>query len=175
MCSIFDFLGGAGVDWKRVDRALALEDPDTIMPLLWRPSTIAAILLLYVGRFAEAREKLTAVSTAARERGDESDLGFVLLWLGWLETRTANFGTAAALSDEAASVAALTGSESTRAIGLAQRALVHANTGDVDETDALVRRGPASARADGQLMGHGLGRGGARDTGGLALGTEGRA
>ena len=137
MCSLFDYLGGRGVDWERVNRALELEDPDMIMPLLWRPSTIAAILLLYVERFAEAREKLTAVSTAARERGDESDLGFVLLWLGWLETRTANFGAAAALSDEAASVAALTGSESTRAIGLAQRALVHANTGDADETERL--------------------------------------
>ncbi len=137
MCSIFDYLGGHGVDWKRVNRALELEEPDTIMPLLWRPSTIAAILLLYVHRFSEAREKLTAVSIAARERGDESDLGFVLLWLGWLETRTANFGPAAALSDEAASVAALTGSESTRAICLAQRALVHAFTGDVADTQRL--------------------------------------
>ena len=142
LCATFEYLCGRGVRWEKVEQALALEDTDGLMPVLWRPSTIAGILALYVGRHSEARERLTAVLTAARERGDESDVGFILLWLGWLETRSANFAAAAALADEAVSVATLTGSESTRAIVLAQRALVQANLGEVAPT----RRDCAEAR-----------------------------
>jgi DNA-binding CsgD family transcriptional regulator len=131
--ALFDFLCGRGVDWGKVERSLALEDPESITPLLRRPSAIAAILLLYVGRHSEARERLTTVWTAARERGDESDLGFILLWLGWLETRSGNLAAAAELAEEAASVATLTGSTSTQAVIVAQRAYVRAHRGEIAE------------------------------------------
>lgn len=131
LCAMFDYLCGEGVDWDRVERSLALEDPERITPLMWRPSAIAPLLLLYVGRHSEARQRLTAVSTTASERGDESDLGFILLWLGWLETRSGNLTAATALAEEAASVASLTGSESIRATVVAQRALVRAHTGEI--------------------------------------------
>ena len=147
LCAIFEYLCGRGVQWEKVEEALALEDSDSLMPVLWRPSTIAGVLALYVGWHSEARERLTAVLTAARERGDESDLGFILLWLGWLETRSANFAAAAALADDAVSVAALTGSESTRAIVLAQRALGPGQPGGGRADAARLRRSRASARA----------------------------
>ncbi len=146
---VYDFLIGRGVDWDRVERSIALEDPDSMMPQLWRPSTIAALLLLYVGRHAEARERLTALWTAAGERGDESDLGFILLWLSWLETRSGNLAAAATIVDEATSVATLTGSQSTVANLLAQRALVRAHKGEVAET----RRDCAEAAALSEPLG----------------------
>ena len=133
-CAVFDYLCGQGVDWAKLDRSLALEDPDSIVPWPRRPSVIVAILLLYVGRHSEARERLTAVWTAASERGDESDLAFILLWLSWLETRSGNLTEAAALAEEAASVATLTGSEATRANLIAQRALVRAHRGEIEGT-----------------------------------------
>jgi DNA-binding CsgD family transcriptional regulator len=142
-CAVFDFLCGRGVDWEKVERSLALEDPDSILPLLWRPSTVAAILPLYVGRHSEARERLTAVWASARERGDESDLGFILLWLSWLETRSGDFAAAVTLAEQAASVATLTGSPSGLANALAQRALARAHRGEI----AAARRDCAEAAA----------------------------
>jgi DNA-binding CsgD family transcriptional regulator len=133
LCVMFDYLCGRGVNWDQVKRSLALEDPDSIMPVLWHPSTVAAILLLYVGRHAEARERLGMVWTKASDRGDESDVAFIVLWLSWLETRSGNFAAAQALAEEAVSLAALTGSESMRGTVLAQRALVHAHRGEAAE------------------------------------------
>jgi DNA-binding CsgD family transcriptional regulator len=143
LCAAFDFLCGRGVDWDKVERSLALEDPDSITPLLRHPTTVAAMLLLYVGRHAEARERLAAVRTAAGERGDESDLAFVLLWVSWLETRSGNLAAAAAAAEEGDALAALTGSRSTHANLLAQRALMHAHRGAIAET----RRDCAEAAA----------------------------
>ena len=145
LCAIFDFLCGRGASWDKVQRSLAIEDPNRIMPVLWHPSTIAAILLLYVGRHAEARDRLKAVWTEACNRGDESDLAFIGLWRSWLETRSGNFDAALALAEEAATLAALTGSESMRRNIVAQRALVHAHRGEPTETlrDCLEAAAPS--------------------------------
>jgi DNA-binding CsgD family transcriptional regulator len=131
-CAMWDYLRGRGVDWDKVEASLALEDAGTVLPLGWRPSTIAALLLLYVGRHSEARERLTAVCNTAGERGEESDLAFILLWFGWLETRSGNLAAAAELAEEAASLATLTGSQSVHAMVLAQRAFVYANRGEAE-------------------------------------------
>lgn len=134
LCAIFDYLCGRGLSWDKVQRSLALEDPHSIMPVLWHPSSIAAILMLYVGRHSEARDRLKAVWTEARDRGDESDLAFIGLWRSWLETRSGNYAAALALAEESISLATLTGSESIGRNVLAQRALVHAHRGDAAET-----------------------------------------
>jgi DNA-binding CsgD family transcriptional regulator len=134
LCAIFDFICGRGLSWDKVERSLVLEDPHAIMPLMSHPSSIAALLLLYIGRHAEARERLKDVWTRARDRGDESDLAFIGLWRSWLETRSGNFAAAYALVEEAVSLATLTGSESVRKNLLAQRALVHAHRGEPAET-----------------------------------------
>jgi DNA-binding CsgD family transcriptional regulator len=143
VCAIFDYLCGRGVDWRKVERSLALEDPDSINPVLWRPSAIAGCLHLWVGHLSEARERLTAVWSTASERGDESDLPFILLWLGWLETKSGNLTTAAALAEQMAYFTTLTGSQSFHAFVVAQRSLVHAHRGEIAET----RRGCADAAA----------------------------
>jgi DNA-binding CsgD family transcriptional regulator len=133
LSAMFDYLRGRGVSWGKVRRSLALEDRAVVMPVLWHPSTIAAILLLYVGQHAEARERLAEVWTEALDRGDESDLAFIGLWRSWLETRSGNFAAALALADEAVSLASLTGSEAMRRNLLGQRALVHACRGEAEE------------------------------------------
>ena len=100
--AIVDFLLGRGVDWSRVERAVALEDPGSLLPLALRPSMIAALLKLYVGRVPEAREELMALRLASIDSGDESDLALVLFWLAWAETLSGAFATAASLAQEAA-------------------------------------------------------------------------
>jgi DNA-binding CsgD family transcriptional regulator len=129
-CAMFDYLNGRGVSWETVQRSVALEDRDTVMPLLWRPATIEALLLLYVGRHAEARERLARVQIEALDRGDESDLAFIGLWRSWLEVRSGHFATAISVAEEARSIAGLTGSDSVRRHLIAQRALAYACRGE---------------------------------------------
>ena len=140
-CAMVDYLCGRGIDWDKVDRALDLEDPDMLVAMQSRPSVIAGCLELYAGNLSRARERLTAASTVARERDDESDLTFILLWLSWLETRAGNLAEAASLADEGAWLATISGSDAMHAWSLTQRALVHALRGEVAET----RRGCAEA------------------------------
>jgi hypothetical protein len=97
-----------------------------VVPVQLLPSAIRALLLLYVGRHAEAREELHAIRRWAQDRGDESDLAFVGLWMSWLETRSGNLEEAYRLANEALSLAVLTESPSMHAWALTQRALVHA-------------------------------------------------
>ncbi len=133
-CAMLDFLCGHGVDWSKVERALQLEDASALGPLTRRPSVLAASLLLYEGRHDEARQRFTALHDEARDRGDESDLAFVSLWLSWLETRCGDLAAAEELADEAASLAVLTGSTSMHAWALTQQAFVQAHLGDPAET-----------------------------------------
>jgi DNA-binding CsgD family transcriptional regulator len=128
-----DYLAGHGVDWGKVERALALEDPDWIALIGMPVSAVAGCLLLYVGRHAEARERLTVVRRRLSERGDERDLAQVLLWCSFLEARCGNFPAAEELADEATTCGALTGNESFRLWAIAQRAWVHAHRGEIDE------------------------------------------
>jgi DNA-binding CsgD family transcriptional regulator len=128
--AMVDHLLGRGADWSKVERALALEDEAVPIPFPLRPSTIAALLALYVGRLAEARERLTALRAALLDAGDESELAIVLSWLAWLETLSGASDAAASLADDALAHADLSGSETSRGWALAHRALVRAHRGE---------------------------------------------
>jgi DNA-binding CsgD family transcriptional regulator len=152
-CAMCDFLCGGGVDWAKVERSLALEDPDRVLPLQWRPRTIAALLVLYAGSLSEARERMTAVWDTARKTGDESDLAFALVWLSWLEMRAGDYRLAADYAEQAAMLAATTGSGSVHAWAIAQRAYVHAHRGETAETRSLCEAAHALQRASPVLTG----------------------
>ena len=134
--AMVDFLVGRGVDWTKVERSLALEEKRRLLPVQMRPSTIAALLTLYVGRLSEARERLSALCCDARDSGDESDLSFLLFWLAWVETQSGAFAAAVERADESLAHAALTGAEANRHVALGHRALANAHRGAVDETRA---------------------------------------
>jgi len=132
-CAIFDWNTGRGIPWELLERSLALEDHDSLLPVAWRPSLIAGLLHLYSGNHAEGRTRLRAVWADAVDRGDESDVAFVGLWLSWLECRAADLTRALVIADEALALALATGGQATGAWALCQRAYVHAMRGDVEE------------------------------------------
>lgn len=154
LCVMLDYLFGRGVAWDQVERSLSMEDPHRVVPLQVRPSVIAGLLLLYVGRHCDARQRLREVWVTARERGDESDVAFIALWLSWLETRSANFGVAADLAEEAGWMATLNGSGSMHAWAIAQRAYIHAHRGDVDETRRHCLQAAPLVRRSGNVLPH---------------------
>ena len=130
--AMVDFLIGRGIDWRLVDRALALEGDGRAAPLYLRPSSIAACLKLWTGRVDEAHQELTAMQRLARETGDESDLAYLMTWLASIEILRGDLEAAVALADEAATHATLAGSEFNRAWALTQRAMALAYRGDAD-------------------------------------------
>src|SRR6266545_4680082 len=79
------FLRGQGVDATRLARSLELEDPDWQTMIYLRPTLIAGLLALYLGDLEGARAKLGGLCSLVTERGEESDLPFVLTNLAWLE------------------------------------------------------------------------------------------
>jgi DNA-binding CsgD family transcriptional regulator/tetratricopeptide (TPR) repeat protein len=152
VCAMVDWQFGRGAAWDKVEKALALENLDVVMPLPERPSAIAALLHLYTGNHAEARLRLNEIWTRLADQGDQSNLAFILTWFSWLETRAANLDAAATLADEAESLGALTSSESARAHALGQRAYVHAYEGDVEHARALAAEATAAGERVGYLL-----------------------
>ncbi len=149
---MFDFLAGHGVDWGKVDRALSLEDLERVTVAESRPSTVAALLLLYIGRHSEARTRLSRVRAAATERGDESDAAFLALWQSWLETRSGDFVAAAEFVEEATRLATLTGSRTVLAWAYAQRAYVQAHRGEADEARRACKEATPLVQGSGILL-----------------------
>jgi ATP/maltotriose-dependent transcriptional regulator MalT len=131
VCAMVDFMCGGGVNWDQLERALELEDPEAVMPLQSKPSTVAALLHAYIGDHAEGRDRLAAVWRDAADHGEEGDLAFLLTWRSWVETRSGDLATAGSLAQQAEAMARLTGSQSMLAHAVAQRALVCAHQGDV--------------------------------------------
>jgi DNA-binding NarL/FixJ family response regulator len=99
VAAMVDFLLGRGRD-DRIDRALALEDPDRQVPVMIRPSLIAPLLDLYVGRLERAGDRLRRLRRRVIERGEETDLPFVCACLAWLECRRGDLDAASRFAEE---------------------------------------------------------------------------
>ncbi|MGZ8438526.1 MAG: ATP-binding protein, partial [Candidatus Limnocylindrales bacterium] len=126
-----DFLVGSGVDWAKLERALALHDPDRLSLPGLGADGVVGLLMMYAERYAESRPIMAAVRRRLSEHGDEAELATVMLWSSWLELRVGNFSAAAATADEAIAYAELTSNDSIGRFALAQRAWVDAHTGDL--------------------------------------------
>jgi len=133
-CLALDFLCGRGFDSAKVERSLALEDTNRAVAPWRRPSGSVGQVMLWLGRHAEARERLLRVCTDARQRGDESDQAYTLVWLSWLETRGGDFAAAERFAREGVEEAALSGNQSTQGFLRAQQAYIHAHRGEIEQT-----------------------------------------
>lgn len=128
---------GRGVDWTSVERALALEDRSRAVQTILRPTALAGQLAALEGRFGWTCTAYRELCRWATERGEESELPFLLVGLARAECWRGNFATAIADADEAVLICTQTANESMHAVALAHRAAARALLGDV-----------AGARAD---------------------------
>jgi DNA-binding CsgD family transcriptional regulator len=150
--AVSDYLCGLGIDWIRVEEALAIEDTERLAPLQRTPTGVAGMLLLYAGRLDEARDKLKVVQQRAIDRADESDLAFILCWLAWLETLAGRLDAARAYADEAALTATLTNSKSMLAFARTFGSIVSALGGDIDRARRECDQAAQLARQTAYLL-----------------------
>jgi DNA-binding CsgD family transcriptional regulator len=129
---IVDVLQGGGLDDEKLARALALEDPDRQVVAVSRPSLIGGCALLFVGRLVEARVHFLALRERMRERGQDSELPVVGIYLAWIECLRGDLVAAHGYAREADEAAVGIGSHSLRGLTLAVCAMVDAYRGQAE-------------------------------------------
>ncbi|ODQ95725.1 AAA family ATPase [Mycolicibacterium holsaticum] len=71
------FFGGGGIDEPSLQRALELEDHDSFIPTMLRPSVERALILSCSGELDASYEQLRAIARRCVDRGEEGELIFV--------------------------------------------------------------------------------------------------
>jgi DNA-binding CsgD family transcriptional regulator len=89
-----DFATGCGVDEERLERALALEDPQLRTSNEFRPSLTASMVVGFAGRLDEAVKLMSALYREFAERGEEHGLAWLGARLVWLECWRGNLNAA---------------------------------------------------------------------------------
>jgi DNA-binding CsgD family transcriptional regulator len=134
------FLNGDGLRQERLDRALALEDPDRPRSLFTAPRFIAGLLLIWTGRLREGAGTLEELRGERMERGVETDLPAFSVYLAWAYLQLGETDRAHELSMRDAAAVELLQDRGLIALARSAGALVSAQRGDVAaaRTDAAV-------------------------------------
>lgn len=148
-----EFMAGCGWDRASTDRALRLEDRNRSNQLLLRPTSVAGILNMLDGRLSQADVMLRAQCEWASERGEESELPFLLFNRSRLEWWRGDYPAAARCAEEAIVLALQSGSDTMRLVGLAWRAAARAGLGDVEGARSDLRETRALIDATGYVQG----------------------
>ncbi len=137
--AIADCLLGRGIDDARIERSLALEDPNRETPVAFRPSLIAGCVAIYAGRLERSERILAALRERLLERGEESDVPFVGCQLVWAECWRGRLAAAAAYAEESVEIATRIQADSMRCIALALATVRAAYAGEPELTLRLAR------------------------------------
>jgi hypothetical protein len=150
--SVAGFRLGRGLDEAEIERALSLDDLQRQTTVELRPSLIAGLLMLYVGRLERAGQLLAGLRQRILDRGEETDIPFVSACLAWAESWRGNLELATGFAEEALRIVTRAGMTSIRCTVLALGSVPAAFAGDA-ERRAPRQRGIQVGRRDG----HGLG------------------
>ena len=129
--TIVEFLCGRGFDEDRIRRALRLEDPGRTVALQMRPSFIYGHILMWLGRLPEALRTLGELREHALERGEESPIPILALYLAWTCVWHGDFAQAGQFAEEARRTSALLGDPAAIGSAFAASAMVHAHEGSI--------------------------------------------
>jgi DNA-binding CsgD family transcriptional regulator len=126
---LVNFLVGHGVDEQGLQHALDLEDSQTPVSALLRPTVQSAQLLVGTGQLDQARGELRAIRHRYLERGEESELIMIAFHSGLNEIWRGEFAEAALIAEDAMERALLLGGDLPMSVGLMLQALLAAYTG----------------------------------------------
>ena len=146
--TVVDLLAGHGLDEARLERALALEGDQAHSVAWMRPSLIAPMLWMWVGRLDDARRGFASLHRDLVERGEDAAIPMFALYVVQNECWAGDLARARTYADAAQEGARSDGNEA-NGLTLAAQALAHAHTGDAD----AVRREAAEAVASFERTG----------------------
>jgi DNA-binding NarL/FixJ family response regulator len=147
------FLAGGAARREELERAVALEDRTRRLRIMMRPSAIAAMLAVYEGRMDEGIAGVRELAEWALERGEESELPFLLVHIAWAEWWRGRHEAAAVVAEESLRIAALTGSVTMRGVALVHRARAATCRGDVEAARADLDESAAIMNDAGWMFG----------------------
>jgi DNA-binding CsgD family transcriptional regulator len=150
--TIAEFLTGAGLDEARLREALELEDPLSPGEMALRPSLIAGCLYLYVGLLAEAVRILEQVRAGVVERGEESELPFVVSNLSWCSCWQGDLDAAYRYAQESRHTAVRLGSLTDECLALGYGSVGDAYRGDLQVARKNADRAFALSRSTGNSV-----------------------
>lgn len=131
------FLSGDGITQERLDRALALEEPDRARALSTAPRYVAGLLLVWTGRLREAVRTLEELRAERLERGVDSDIPLFSLYLVWAYLGLGEAERAHQLAtQDAATVELLGARRGLVAMAKSASALVSAHRGELEAARA---------------------------------------
>jgi DNA-binding CsgD family transcriptional regulator len=135
-----EFWLGRGVVETRMSEALAGEDRSRTGPLEMRPHFVDALLHLWTGDLDGAHARLTALRDELVERGEDTALPFLSLFLVVGALWRGDLATAGSAADAAWDIASLNGEPVAMALALSERALAHAICGPPEDArEAAIR------------------------------------
>jgi DNA-binding CsgD family transcriptional regulator/tetratricopeptide (TPR) repeat protein len=100
MRAVVHFLLGRGVEESVLQRALELEDRDTAITVMFRPTFHIALVWASTGQFDAAHDQFIAVWQNCIDRGEESELVFVAFHSVLNELWRADFRHAARIAED---------------------------------------------------------------------------
>ena len=126
------YAGSQRLDWPKLLRAVALEDRSRPIPTQMRPGVIAAEATGWEGRVSDARAMLAEERRRFVERGEESDLPFLLLDVAGFAWWAGDFGASLNAATEAADLAEQASSQPLQGVALTHRVRAQASLGNVE-------------------------------------------
>ena len=115
---------GRGFDVASLERAVALERPDSDAPIALRASAIYAVLMSWAGRLDKGAEQMSIVRRRCTDRGAETDLIFVSYFTTLIEVWRGRYTEAASVAEETVERAEQLGGDHLQVVGMTVRAVV---------------------------------------------------
>ncbi len=131
--TVVRFLCGQGVAESDLRRAMALADPERQTPVALRPRFVRGFLMLCTGRLDDSLATLDDLRAVTLERGRESDVPVLSLYMVWAAVWRGEIPRAVGLAEDALQAASLLDDRLADALALSASALAHAHAGNATE------------------------------------------
>lgn len=136
LITVGESLTGLGTDWRRMARALALEDRSRGGQLMLSPTVLAGLMESYEGRLSAADARLAEVCAWATDRGEESSLAFLQATRSWIAWWRGDLAGAVQHAEDLLVLSQQTSSVAGRVIALLHRSRARGTAGHVAEARA---------------------------------------
>jgi DNA-binding NarL/FixJ family response regulator len=134
---VLGFMSGSGVATADLQRAIALDDGNSAVPVAFQPRVLNALLMAWTGELEVARGELRAVENARIDSGEESESIFISYHRAMVEIWLGDFASAQRIADASVDRATHLDGGVAQLSGTSIQATLAAFDGRVDEARAV--------------------------------------